>query len=205
MTPGRLARQMLGNHFRPVGEAWRALFVDMHKVVEFMSPHIPDGSHVLDIGGGDGFVVNLLLHKRPDLSVTMTDLAAEIGTFIDKENLDRVRLLPETEFTQVQADFDVVTMSDVLHHVPVEHRPKFFHDLAAVASGKILIIKDIEPGHVRSVLSLLADRFITGDKGVSLVSAATATKFVRDALGVPLQIQTGMPSLANYCLVVKPS
>ncbi|HTI67146.1 MAG TPA: hypothetical protein VL460_06325 [Caulobacteraceae bacterium] len=65
MTPGQLARKALGPAFQPVGEAYRRVFVDMDKVTDWMIGHIPAGAHVLDVGGGDGYVVGQLLAKRP--------------------------------------------------------------------------------------------------------------------------------------------
>jgi hypothetical protein len=43
-----------------------------------------------------------------------------------------------------------------------------------------LFIKDLEPGHFRSTLSLLADRYVRGDKLVSLASRETVTILVRE-------------------------
>ena len=46
-----------------------------------------------------------------------------------------------------------------------------------------IIIKDVEPGYLRSSLGRIADRYISGDKKVSLVSRAEIHKFMSEAFG----------------------
>jgi 16S rRNA G527 N7-methylase RsmG len=89
MTPGNLARRLLGPAFRPVGEAYRRIFVDMDKVADWMADRLPRSARVLDVGGGDGYVANLLLARRADIRVTLIDPSQEIGSFIDAAHLDR--------------------------------------------------------------------------------------------------------------------
>lgn len=134
--------------------------------------YIPPSAHVLDVGGGDGYVVNLLLEKRPDVRVTMTDIAPEIGSFVSLQNRSRVLFLPQTPVTAVEECFDVIMLADVVHHVPPEHREAFFADLSATAERckcDRIIIKDIRPGSLRATLALWGDLYITGDRGVRQV------------------------------------
>lgn len=198
MSPGALARKLLGPSFRPVGEAYRRIFVDMPKVVDALSSHIPVGSQVLDVGGGDGYVANLLLTRRPDIRVTMTDLAERIGGFIDSANHARVTLLPRTDISAVSGTFDIVTLADVVHHIPVAIRENFFDavsDTALRTGCQSILVKDIQPGKFRSILSLLADHYITGDKGVSLVS------FEELRFHGFVKTEIMMPDSPNYCAI----
>lgn len=173
MSVGSIVRAVLGDQaFRPLGRAYRRVFVDLHSVVDAIGA-LPRNAYVLDIGGGDGDVINLLLAKHPDCRVTMIDIADTVGGWIEPRFQDRVERRPRTDIRQFAAGNvvpDVVLVSDVVHHVPVAAREGFVDDLAAVVGPKtLLVVKDINPGKARSVLSVLADRYITGDRHVELV------------------------------------
>jgi hypothetical protein len=52
MGPGQLVRAILGPRlFKPVGELYRSMFVDLERVVESFPP-LPRDAWLLDIGGG---------------------------------------------------------------------------------------------------------------------------------------------------------
>jgi SAM-dependent methyltransferase len=174
MTVGRFARKILGPAFLPIGQAYRRIFVDMPKIVEVLAENLPCNAHVLDVGGGDGYVTNLLLEKRPDITFTMIDLAGEIGGFISTTNLERVALRPRTDLRDLSGAFDALIMTDVLHHIPRDNRNAFLKHVSEASyriGCNLILIKDIEPGHFRAFLSLLSDLLITGDSAVSLVRA----------------------------------
>ena len=178
MTPGRLVRTLLGPRAaRVVGHAYRALFVDMDQVVATISRQIPTGAHVLDVGGGDGAVVNGLLVHRPDIRVTTIDVAPVVGQWIDVAHAARVVRLPRTTLAAYLASGralpQVLLMTDVMHHVPVAEREAFLASVATLmrdAPTLRIIVKDVEPGYFRARLGYLSDRYITGDRAVSLVS-----------------------------------
>jgi hypothetical protein len=86
---------------------------------------------------------------------------------------------------------DVILISDVLHHVPVEARKEFFRELRALAGGRNemrIIIKDIEPGSLRASLSRMADRYISGDKNVTLIGRVDLSRMVSDAFGNAVEV-----------------
>lgn len=181
-SPGQIARRVLGPLFEPIGKVYRRVFVDLGKIVDFLDRHLPHGARVLDIGGGDGAVIDRLLDRRPDLKITMCDVAPEIGAFLTDDNRARVRILPATEFIDIAGPFDFVTICDVIHHVPVEGRDSFFGSLAESCERwrcRNVIFKDVEPGTIRGTLSLLADRYITGDMHVVLFSRSDFTKMAQ--------------------------
>lgn len=178
MTPGRLIRTILGAHgSRVAAHAYRALFVDIGKVIDTISRQIPNGAYVLDVGGGDGAIVNLLLAQRADIRVTTIDVAPIVGQWIDSVHQSRVVKLPATTLAQYVASNrprpDVLLLTDVMHHIPVAERESFLASVAkltrATPSTRI-IVKDVEPGHWRADLGYLSDRYVTGDRSVSPVS-----------------------------------
>lgn len=203
-APGKIARRLLGRHFEAVGNVYRRLFVDLEKIVAFLDRELPHGARLLDIGGGDGAVIERLLNRRPDLVVTMCDLAPEIGAFLSERNRARVTMLPATDFSDVAGPFDCVTIADVVHHVPVDQRQSFFAALADSCGRwgcRRIILKDIEPGSLRAGLSLLADRHVTGDKHVVLFArrdfASLAQRYFPAA-----RRQSAVPDAPNYCEVL---
>jgi len=182
-----MARAILGQRWFPVVGGWyRAVFVDLERVVDCL-PELPAGARILDIGGGDGQMINILLARHPQVEITMLDLSPSLGSFLRPELRERVRLLPATslrDYAKTAHEVpNLVIIGDVIHHVPVARRTEFFADLRTVLRGQAtsLFIKDLEPGHFRSTLSLLADRYVSGDKLVSLASRETVTMLVREA------------------------
>ncbi len=191
-------RRLLGPAFPPFGHAYRRLFVDIGRVAKLIARETPQGAHVLDIGGGDGCVADRLAALRPDLQITLADIAPQIGAFIRPAQRARIALRPATTVTDLQGRFDVIAVSDVIHHVPTEHRADFLADVTALAGRtgcRKVLVKDIEPGGLRARLALWGDLYITGDRQVRQVSAADLhlPGFEKRA--------TVMVDHPNYCLV----
>jgi 2-polyprenyl-3-methyl-5-hydroxy-6-metoxy-1,4-benzoquinol methylase len=197
-----MARRLLGRHFHIFADVYRRVFVDMDKVTDEMIRHIPPNARVLDVGGGDGYVVEQLLRKRPDIHVTMTDVASVVGTFISAENRRRATVLAATDVATVTGKFEVMTLADVVHHVPPESRTAFLAVLTETArrvNCRTILIKDIEPGGLRALLALLGDHHITGDKQASPAPAAS--------LKLPgfTAAEMTMPDFPNYCVRFTPA
>jgi cyclopropane fatty-acyl-phospholipid synthase-like methyltransferase len=187
MSLGSLARTILGQRWFPVVGGWyRGVFVDLERVVDCL-PELPAGARILDIGGGDGQMINILLARHPEVAITMLDMSPRLGSFLKPEWKERVRLFPATslrDYAKAEHEVpDLVIIGDVIHHVPEERRTEFFADLRTVLRGQAttLFVKDLEPGHFRSTLSVLADRYVSGDKRVSLASREAVTLLVREA------------------------
>jgi 2-polyprenyl-6-hydroxyphenyl methylase/3-demethylubiquinone-9 3-methyltransferase len=201
LPPGQIVRRLLGPAFKPVGELYRRIFVDMAKVADWMAERLPPNARVLDIGGGDGYVVELLLRRRPDIHVTMTDVAEKIGAFIQPAHRDRVTLLPATDAASLHGPFDAITLADVVHHVPAPMQSEFLAMVGAVANrcgAKTVLIKDIRPGGLRALLALWGDMYITGDKSVCQLHDAALN------LGGMQKAESAMPDFPNYCLSFRP-
>jgi 2-polyprenyl-3-methyl-5-hydroxy-6-metoxy-1,4-benzoquinol methylase len=187
MTPGQVVRKLAGPRlFKPLGRAYRSIFVDLERVVDSVPPLSP-GSHILDVGGGDGQVINRLLLRNREVRATMIDIGTQLGGALDPEVQERVEVLPGTSLRDYaargQSKPDLVMVCDVVHHVPTTMRRGFFEDLALVVGPETrLLIKDINPGTPRALLSYLADRYVSGDKSVQLVSDREIEALVRDSL-----------------------
>ncbi len=182
-----------------VARYYRAIFVDLKKVAASVSNRIPAHSHVLDIGGGDGEPLNHILSLRPDIRVTMIDVTSSVGSAIRKEFVQRVTRWPGTSiraFLDRSSIFpEAVLISDVVHHVPLKMREAFFRDIAELtrrSPSTVVIIKDVEPGTFRASLSYLADRYITGDRNVALISRMELKELIMKVWGSVVWSETDL-------------
>lgn len=197
MTPGKALRRLLGPHLaRRVGRRYRSIFVDLAKVAGVLSAAIPQGANVLDIGGGDGEPINHLLALRPDLTVTTIDPAPVVGQWIETRYHSRVIRLPRTTLAECLAENryapDVVLIADVLHHIPPAGRRDFLTSLQILlqrAPRLRMIVKDVEPGSWRALMGYWSDRYVTGDRHVSLISSTEMMSLFEEVLG-PLHRET---------------
>ena len=183
MTPGALVRKLAGPYERRLCELYRGIFVDVDRCIRQIATAIPPLARVIDIGGGDGQVLNLLLRLRPDITVAMLDLRASIGLFLEDDLRERVELNPSTSLALYRERgkplADALLVSDVIHHVPRPERPGFVRDCRALMNpDAVLVIKDYAPGHLRSVLALATDWFVTGDRHVRLLTPAEMAALV---------------------------
>ena len=211
MTPGQAVRKLLGPQFsRVVGRHYRAAFVDLALVASALAAEIPRDARVLDVGGGDGEPLNHLLALRPDIELVTIDVADEVGRWIDMRHAHRVRCLPRTSVQDYaamgQRPPDVVITSDVLHHVPAAVRRGFIAGLTSLfdrSAPAMLLVKDVEPGHLRATLGYWSDRYVTGDRSVQLISRAELSALVQTVDSTFACRETGLfaADAPNYALV----
>jgi len=205
-------RRILGPRLFPLaGRLYLRIFVDYPVVARSLIEQIPQGAHVLDIGGGDGAPLNHFLRARGDLRVTMIDIAPKIGWAIESDLRSRVTVLPMTsiaQFAQASTDEpDCITILDVMHHVPPSDRDAFFCDLGALRGRRRIpvIIKDVEPdGSLVARLNYLADRYVSGDRTISMVRSAQLQEAIAARFGEAGFRDTGLYAVAapHYAFVV---
>jgi Methyltransferase domain len=211
MTLGALARRMLGERaFVRAADLYRSIFVDLDAVVDCL-PAPPPAAEILDVGGGDGALLDRLLARHADARATLVDLAPQIGVAISPERRARVRLLPATRLADARAAGaprpDWIVLSDVLHHVPRAERDGLLQEVRAAAEGRpfTLIVKEVAPGGFRSRLAVLADRWVSGDRGVALLAPDETRALVAGVL--PELVAHEAPlyerDQPNYCVVFR--
>jgi hypothetical protein len=209
MSLGSIARAALGDSFFKLARYYRAIFVDLDAVASILSDELPQGVTVLDVGGGDGAPLNHLLRLRPDLEISMLDISGSIGAAIDRDLEHRVKRFPKTPMAKYDGPApDVIMISYVLHHVPVADRDAFFRDLAELVDYhrvQRVVVVEVQPGHIRSVLGWLSDRYVSGDRDVSLISAESAVARLKAALPGCAVRETSLrqEDAPNYCLVAQ--
>ena len=208
MSPGPLLRRLLGDRWFPIlGRLYRRVFVDLRKVVEGF-PEVPEGGHILDVGAGDGELMNLLLPLNPGATATLIDVAPQVGGWLRADLRDRVEALPETSvaaYAKRKRPVDLVILSDVVHHVPLPERPGLLADLRELLGGRAakLVVKEVEPGSWRAQIYYLADRFITGDRNVHFIRRDEVRQLVQSALPDAACQETDLyrRNPPNYCLI----
>lgn len=162
---------------RAAANAYRAVFVDLDLVAGKLAELLPPRAHVLDIGGGDGELLNRLFALRSDIRVTMVDVAESVGRFLKPQFSGRVTLAPSTTIQAHAATlgekYDAAIVVDVMHHVVPSEREAFLSCVSeTLRPGSPLLVKDVEPGHFRATLGYWCDKYVSGDRGVALIPAA---------------------------------
>jgi hypothetical protein len=191
MALGPLIRRLLGPRLaRRAGEHYRAIYVDLVKVAAALAAVIPLDAHLLDVGGGDGQPINHLLSVRPDLTITTLDPAPIVGQWIEARYEGQVQRLPRTSLAEFvacsNAHPDAILIADVMHHIPRSARHEFLDSIKVLLERTPelrIIVKDVEPGHWRALLGSWSDRYITGDRNVSLISRDAVTLMFEEVLG----------------------
>lgn len=215
MSIGNIVRQLLGKKlFFKVAYYYRRFFVDLALVASVIEKHLPKNASVLDIGGGDGALLNEILHLRPDVTIAAVDISNNIGGALVEVNRKRVRLYPETSTFDNHSVFmehhDVILISDVMHHIPEFDRIDFVKQLSKIVENRNIniIIKDIEPGYIKSYLSLFSDKFISNDPNTKLISATDMKSLFNEQFDNELNfIETDLivKNRPNYCIVAQNS
>lgn len=125
---------------------------------DLLIPHVKPDSTVLDAGCGAGLFLALLAGTLSgvrglgfDSSRSAIEAAARMASHAGKLGLQA-----ELRFVQLDGTrewppgvYDVVSLIDILHHVPPRHQESFFQNAArSVKPGGTLLYKDIDGGPV---------------------------------------------------------
>jgi 2-polyprenyl-3-methyl-5-hydroxy-6-metoxy-1,4-benzoquinol methylase len=188
MKAGPFVRALLpASAEKKASRLYRSVFVDLKKVAAAISNALPPDALVLDIGGGDGDLLNYIMAARPDVRVAMVDIAASVGKFLEPAYDARVELHPGTAIeNHVLASagrYHAAVISDVMHHIPTQHRAGFLSNVAkALRPGAQILIKDVQPGHPIARLGFFCDKYLSGDRGVALISVEQLCELSRRSL-----------------------
>lgn len=104
--------------------------------VSLVRPHLGEGTSVLDIGCGEGWVADEIAHQG----------VAEVVT-VDVVDVRRVRGLAFSLYDGVHLPFpdgrfDVVMLNFVLHHVPDPGKVALLREALRVSRGTVFIVED---------------------------------------------------------------
>jgi len=130
--------------------------------------HLSPVRRVLEVGCGDGYVVEQLVAQFPQADIVGIDIADTPGRMY-RGDRSRVRFEQISTGALLEsggAAFDLVVLSDVLHHVPVDQRQALLADVRALTvPGGHVAIKDWLAGrNPASMAAYVSDRWISGDR-----------------------------------------
>jgi len=181
MSLGARVRAMLGPHEHAVANFYRAIFVDLEDYRAKIRKWVPDATSILEIGCGEGAVTELLAEIYPEARITAIDITPRAGRLYRGRH-DGVEFLNATIQDVARhrpAAFDLVLISDVVHHIPDVLRAEVLQAArSAIAPGGHLIFKDWakSPSPIHW-LCYASDRWITGDR-VAYLTGAEAREIV---------------------------
>ena len=163
-----MIRKMFGPYERQIAEAYRSIYIDIDAFVQQLHRWKPDAVRILEVGCGEGAVTQRLSVAYPAAEITAIDVTPRVGRLFQGCS-SRVRFLQSTvqEVAISEGErFDLVVLSDVLHHVPEEIRQSLLAAIRdALAPGASFVFKDWERSNAPiHWLCYASDRWLTGDR-----------------------------------------
>jgi len=127
----------------------------------------PDARRILEVGCGEGAMTERLRDGYPQARITAIDVTPRLGRLFrgDRARVRFIQAPVEEIAANEPASFDLVILSDVLHHVPTELRDSLLRAIGqALTPNGIFAFKDWM--RERSLIHWAceaSDRFLTGD------------------------------------------
>ena len=168
MAVGPIVRRMFGPYEHRLGEAYRAVYIDLDAFIAVVTRWKSSAIRILEVGCGEGAVTERLTNAYPTANITAIDITPRLGRLY-RGPRDAVRFLRCTVqeiAAREPGSYDMTVLSDVLHHVPVEMRQRLLDGIrSALAPGGTFIFKDWERNwSLIHWLSYASDRWFTGDR-----------------------------------------
>jgi 2-polyprenyl-3-methyl-5-hydroxy-6-metoxy-1,4-benzoquinol methylase len=134
---------------------------------------VPPSTRLLDIGCGQGQFLKSVAEHRSPVALGGLEIDERLIQIARKE-LQRVTAVPVklevydgSRFPLNVADYDIISMVDVLHHIPASNQKLFLENLfAQMRSGALLVLKDIDASRaVLCAFNKLHDLVLSGEIG----------------------------------------
>jgi 2-polyprenyl-6-hydroxyphenyl methylase/3-demethylubiquinone-9 3-methyltransferase len=207
MALGSRVRKLFGRHERLIADLWRAMFMSLDHWNRTICAWVPEPRRILELGCGEGYSTIRLAAAYPGAAIDAVDIAPQIGRLYENPP-DRVRfrvVAAEDLALERPGTYDLIIVTDVLHHVPHEARGSF---LAAVrtllAPRGVLAFKDWHRNRAPIYyLGYAADRWLTGDR-IAYLTRAEARQLLVTVFGPDCVTaeQTIAPWFNNYAMKI---
>jgi 2-polyprenyl-3-methyl-5-hydroxy-6-metoxy-1,4-benzoquinol methylase len=197
MTIGSSVRRMLGPRLeRAAADRYRRMFVDLDALAATIAGLGPFAS-VIEVGCGEGALMSRLMDALdPDATAVGIDIAPNPGHGYSGRNSNVVfRQAAVAEMVAEGRHFDLVVVSDVLHHIPPADRIAFLEscrDLLA-PHGTIVVKEWVRRRNVAHLAAYTSDRYISGDKGVQFYNQDELRTVFSDVFRVD-----GLPLITSH-------
>lgn len=168
MSLGASVRRAFGPYERQVASAYRGIYLDLDDFARELARQIPQAERILEVGGGEGAVTEVLARTYPKAQILSIDITDRIGRlYAGPPERVEFRHADVAEIAAARPGaFDLALVSDVIHHVPPALREAFLADIArCLAPGGRLAIKDwARTATLIHWMCHASDRWLTGDR-----------------------------------------
>ena len=205
MPIGALVRKSFGRHEHWGAELYRGLFLDLRDYVAKITHEAPAATRVLEVGCGEGAVTEILAAEYPEAEILAIDITPRLGRLY-RGRPDGIQFR-EISVQQIAVEqpgrFDLITLSDVVHHIPPGMRAEIFDAISrCLAPGGRFVPKDwgraATPTHW---LCHAGDRWLTGDRVAYLTQEEAVALVTASAPDLRLVARTFIrPWPNNYVL-----
>ena len=209
MKLGPSVRRMFGPFERHVSDAYRSIYIDLDAFIELTLRWKPSADNILEVGCGEGAVTRRLTAAFPAANITAIDITPNVGRLFGHP-ADRVNFKQCTVQDVAAANagpYDLVVLSDVLHHVPLPLRQGLLIAIRTVLASKgTPIFKDwarnLTPIHW---LCHASDRWLTGDR-ISYLTREEMRHLLAMSFGESALLAEAMvrPWRNNLAILVQP-
>jgi len=165
---------------------------------------LPMGSRVLDLGAGTGLFSYLVYQQRPDLQLTLVDIAPQMLAVARQ----RFAGLPQVSFQEVDftrqslpGRYEAIISSLAIHHLPSPAKADLYQRCyAALEPGGFLLNADQVAGRTPGVDAWLRRQWRATVQTSGLTPEAIAQAFARTQLDDfdPLEAQLRMLEQAGF-------
>lgn len=187
MPLGARVRALFGPWEPLVSDLWRSMFVDVAAWTGVIREWQPEPKRILEVGCGEGYSTAQLASSFPGVTIDAIDIAENIGRLYDgPEDAARFRIAYAEDLAcEAPGSFDLIVLSDVLHHVPKAGRRSLLSAVRnLLATDGVLAFKDWH----REITSPVhwavhgSDRWLTGDR-VHYLQRQEARMLVQEIFG----------------------
>jgi 2-polyprenyl-6-hydroxyphenyl methylase/3-demethylubiquinone-9 3-methyltransferase len=203
MGIGTFVRHRLGRLEIPAAKLYRSVFINLPKLAEHVAPLKP--RRILEVGCGDGSFAQELLRVLPEATYLGIDIAPTAGRLFrgDPDRAEFRTMTVQDFHAERPQPFDLVALVDVVHHVPLAIREEVLRCSAElVAPGGVLIVKEFERNRgPYYYLTYGADRYVTGDRGVSFMTVPQLRTMVGGLDGFTEEAEWRVPPARNNILL----
>ena len=185
VTPSSLAallKRSKGEHLKGLTRlkvVYRPHICPFHELLEL----IPEESRVFDLGCGAGTFLHLVAELRNPAARGGIEISEELvqsteGMLSDCHCDLRTSVYDGQNIPDWIADYDIVTLIDVLHHVPPDQQMEFIRRIGEkMKKGAQLILKDINAeSRVLVLFNKLHDFVVSREIGHELTAAAIGSQ-----------------------------
>lgn len=169
MAIGARVRAAFGRYEPQISNLWRSMFVDVAHWTGVMATWTPTPARILEVGCGEGYSTARLAATFPNVPIDAIDIAQNIGRLYDgPPQAVHFRIAyAEDVAAEAPGAYDLIVLSDVLHHVPEPLRRSLLQAVRTLlAPGGTLAFKDWHRAPARPIHWAVygSDRFLTGDR-----------------------------------------